>query len=146
MSPDLKLKIADPMLDYFNLLDPELAALQIRVTDILTVLREGAQAEEGGRDEPLALPNLPPPQPQMEISASDLPTLIRQVAELNTASQQRLAAAQADVVRLEQALPQRRATLMRLAQREDAKEVELDPELLSIELLDQRVAAINSIR
>jgi hypothetical protein len=146
MSPDLKLRISDPMLDHFNLLDPELAALQIRVTDVLTVLREGPQAEgvEGGRDEPLALPNLPPPQPQMEFSATDIETLTRQAAELNVESQQRIAATQADIVRLEQALPQRRAALTRLAQREETQQVEIDPELLSVERLDERAAAIKT--
>jgi hypothetical protein len=145
MSPDLPLKVADPMLDQFNLLDPELSALQIRVTDILTVLREGTQSEgEGGRDEPLALPNLPPPMPEMEFSGTDLESLVRQVMELNTDSQQRLAAAQADIVRLQQALPARRATLERLAQREEAQEVELDPELLSVERLDERATEIQA--
>jgi hypothetical protein len=142
MSPDLNLKIADPMLDAFNLLDPELAALQIRVTDVLTVLREGAEAAEGGRDEPLTLPNLPPPQTEMETSGTDLAALVQQAADISAASQQRLAAAQNDIMRLEAALPQRSAALVRLSQREEAQEVELDPELLSVDRLDERAAAI----
>jgi hypothetical protein len=36
LPPDLPVKIADRMLDNFNLLDPDLAAAQIRVTDVLT--------------------------------------------------------------------------------------------------------------
>jgi hypothetical protein len=61
---------------------------------------------------------------------------------MKTASQERLAAAQADLENLKEVLPQRRASLERLAQREEAREVELDPDLLSVERLDERVAAI----
>jgi hypothetical protein len=134
------------MLDHFNLLDPELSTLQIRVTDLLTVLREGTEIEgiEGGLDEPLALPNLPPPLPAAKISPDDIESLIRQAAEVNAASQLRLAATQADIVRMDQALPSRRATLTRLAQREEAKQVEFDPELLSVERLDERAAEIKT--
>jgi hypothetical protein len=144
LPPDVNLKVADPMLDHFNLLDPDLAALQIRVTDVLTVLREGTQAEdtEGALDEPLALPNLPPPDAEMEAAGTDLASLVKQSAELNAASQQRFAAAQLDLARLEQAVPQRRATLERLAQREEAQQIELDPDLLSVERLNDRVAVI----
>ncbi len=45
LPPALDVKIADPMLDHFNLLDPELSALQIRVTEVLDALREGALAD-----------------------------------------------------------------------------------------------------
>src|SRR6185436_10687385 len=40
LTPSLKLKISDPLLDNFNLLDPELTKVQLRVADILTSLRE----------------------------------------------------------------------------------------------------------
>ena len=52
LPPTLDIKIADPMLDHFSLLDPELSALQIRVTEVLNVLREGALARmpNGGAD------------------------------------------------------------------------------------------------
>src|SRR5205823_7549138 len=48
LPPGLEVKIANPMLDHFNLLDPELSALQIRLTEVLNVLREGALAEANG--------------------------------------------------------------------------------------------------
>ncbi|MEX2307096.1 MAG: TolC family protein [Pirellulales bacterium] len=144
LPPDLPVKVADPMLDHFNLLDSDLAGLQIRVTDVLTVLREGTQAAEteGAQDEPLALPTAPPPDAEMEIEATDFASLVRRSAELTSASRQRFEAAQQDVLRLDQALPARRAALRRLAEREEAKQAELDPDLLSVERLDQRVEAL----
>ncbi len=144
LPPSLKIKVADPLLEHFNLLDAELAKLQIRVTDVLTVLREGTQAAdtEGARGEELALPVLPPPDIEMKPAASDFESLVKQSMELNASSQLRYAAAQDDMRRLEAALPKRRAGLERLAQREETKDLELDPDLLSAERLNERVAAL----
>jgi hypothetical protein len=144
LPPDLPIKVADPLLDHFNLLDSDLAALQIRVTDVLTVLREGAEAAEtaGALDKPLALPKAPPPETEMEPETMDFPSLVRRSAELRADALERFEAAQQDLQRLEKALPKRRAALLRLAERDEAKEVELDPDLLSPERLDERVAAI----
>lgn len=146
LPPSLPIKIADPMLQYFNLLDSNLAALQIRVTDVLTVLREGAQAADTDvpQAEELALPVLPPPNMKMEPANTDFASLVAQSAELNASSQQRYAAAQEDMARLEAALPKRREGLQRLAQRKETKELELDPELLNADRLNERVAALHS--
>jgi hypothetical protein len=144
MPPDLPLKISDTMLDQFNLLDPDLAAVQIRVTDLLTVLRGDVEgAEEGRAGEPLALPTEPPPDTEMETSPTDFASLVSQAAEVKAASQERLAAAKNDLQILTEALPARRETLERLAQREDAQEIEMDPDLLSAERLNERVAALS---
>jgi hypothetical protein len=78
----------------------------------------------------------------MEAVPTDFASLVAQSAELKTASQERVAAAQRDLEALKEALPDRRASLERLAQREEAREVELDPDLLSAERLDERAAAI----
>jgi hypothetical protein len=143
LPPDLPVKIADPMLDQFNLLDPELAAVQIRVTDVLTVLRESDQAAEaGGPNQPLVLPAEPPPEQEMAAEPTDLATLAAQAAELNAAAQERLAVAQNDYRLLQEALPERRVSLQRLAERQDAQEIEMDPDLLSVEQLDARVAQL----
>ena len=143
LPPGLPIDVSDPMLDHFNLLDSDLAALQIRVTDVLNVLRSGGEdAEEGQAGEPLALPQLPPPDAELELAATRLASLVEQGAALRTASQERYEAAQNDLLELEEALPGRRAALERLAQREEAREVELDPDLVSAERLDERVAAL----
>jgi hypothetical protein len=146
MPPSLKIKIADPMLEHFTLLDADLAALQIRVTDVLTVLREGSQPAdaEGARGGELALPVLPPPDVEMRIAKTDFESLVRQSAELNASSKQRYAAALDDLRRLEVVLPKRRAELERLAEREETKELELDPDLLSSTKLNERVATLRS--
>ena len=143
LPPDLPMQVADPMLDRFNLLDPELSALQIRVADVLNTLRgTGEGAEEGQRGEPLALPIEPPPDGEVAIAATDFTSLVQQSAELTQASRERLAAAQNDLEALAEALPERRAALERLAEREDARTAEMDPDLLSPERLNERVDAL----
>jgi outer membrane protein TolC len=146
MPPSLKIKIADPMLEHFTLLDSDLAALQIRVTDVLTVLREGPQAAdaEGRRGEELALPVLPPPDTEMKTAATDFASLVRESVELNESSKQRFAATLDDLQRLGEVLPSRRAELERLSQREETKELELDPDLLSPDKLKERVATLRT--
>ena len=143
LPPGLPIKISDPTLDQFNLLDSDLAALQIRVTDVLNALRQGEEgAEQEGVNGRLALPQEPPPEAVLETAATDLASLIEQAAELKTSAQERLESAQDDLQELEAALPERRASLERLAQRDEAQEAELDPDLLSVERLNARVAAL----
>jgi hypothetical protein len=139
LPPMLEVKIADPMLEHFNLLDPDLSALQIRITDTLTVLREGllASTPEGVPEQGLELPNQPPP-PNPPIPEADFALLVARSAELSSASRARFAAAQLDLARLEAALPARRAFLKRLSIRKETQEANIDPELVSVERLDAR--------
>jgi hypothetical protein len=145
ISPALDVKIADPMLDHFSLLDPELSALQIRVTEVLNVLREGALAETigAGSKQPLVLPAEPPlPQGKLQAQPADYASLLKRSAELRTEAAKRLAMAEEDIKRLDAALPLRRATLQQLGARADAKLAELDPELVNVDRLNARAAAI----
>lgn len=146
LPPELQLKIADPLLDHFNLLDPELAELQIRVTDVLTLLREGAEdaqpAANGAPAVPLQLPPNQPTAPAGSPVPADLESLVRQADVFKAAAEERLAATQQDFQNLQTSLPKRRASLERLATREDARQVEIDPDLLSPERLEQRVTAL----
>jgi hypothetical protein len=141
LPPMLEVKIADPLLEHFNLLDPNLSALQIRITDTLTVLREGSLAAtpEGVPPQPFPLPN-EPPQPKSVVDEADFASLVAGSAELLTSSQARLAAAQLDLARLEAALPARRAFLERLSIRKETQEANIDPELVSVARLDARFA------
>ena len=142
LPPSLDVKIADPMLDHFNLLDPELSALQIRVTDVLTVLREGALATT-----PEGVPDEPPAQPeQAAVARQECRARVRisrrwcsRVPRCATASQARFAAAQLDLARLEAALPARRSVLERLSIRKEAQEANIDPDLVSVERLERAV-------
>jgi hypothetical protein len=139
LPPMLEVKIADPLLEHFNLLDPDLSALQIRITDALTVLREGSLAStpEGVPEQGLLLPNQPvPPQPVLQ--DADLGAIIAQSGELLRASRARFAAAQLDLSRLQDALPARREFLKQLSIRKETQEANIDPELVSVERLDSR--------
>ncbi len=146
LPPSLEVKIADPLLDHFNLLDPDLSALQIRVTDLLTELREGGLATT-----PEGLPNLPAAQLKADqlrikraVTTPDFGSLVQQSAAARTASQARFAAAQLDLARLEAALPARCAFLERLSIRKEAKEANIDPDLVSVERLNERYEATKS--
>jgi hypothetical protein len=144
LPPALDAKIADPMLDHFNLLDPELSALQIRVTEVLNVLREGALAETiaGGAKQPVILQQAPPPQVHLEAQKADFASLVKRSAVLRMDAAKRLAVAEQDIQRLDAALPARRSTLERLSIRADAKNTEIDPELVSVKRLNERATAI----
>jgi hypothetical protein len=136
----LDVKIADPLLDHFNLLDPDLAALQIKVTDLLTVLREGSLAAtpEGMPPQPLVLPDQPPPNAVLTPKNTDFASLVAQSAEIVTTSRARFAAAQLDLARLEAALPKRREFLKELSIRKETQEANIDPDLVSVARLDER--------
>src|SRR6185295_18294825 len=108
LPPGLDVKVADPLLDRFSLLDPELSALQIRVTEVLNVLREGALAETIGGG---AKPSVVLPQGQLEAQKADFASLVKRSAELRMEAAKRLAVAEQDIQRLEAALPARRSTL-----------------------------------
>jgi hypothetical protein len=142
LPPSLDVKIADPLLDHFNLLDPALSQLQIRLTDLLTVLREGALAST-----PEGVPDQRPIQPgkaatpiKSAITNADFTALVQQSGEIRAASQARFAAAQLDLARLEAALPARRSFLERLSVRKETKEANIDPDLVSVERLNSRFA------
>lgn len=143
ITPGLDIKIADPMLDHFNLLDPELSALQIRVTQVLSQLREGALDENNdGLKDPIVVPAVPPPQGQSQEKQTDFASLVQATGELRREAEKRLLIAQADLSQLEAALPGRRSTLDRLRARPDAKQAEIDLDLVSIERLNERATNV----
>jgi hypothetical protein len=142
LPPNLPLVIADPTLDRFNLLDPDLTLVQTQVADVLDLLR-------GGDEDTLPAPNrpvelvLPPVVPlgpaKDQPTERDLMALLADSDRLKTESQQRLAVVNEDFARLESALPQRRLELERLAAREDSQVMSLDEDLLSPSQLNQHV-------
>jgi outer membrane protein TolC len=147
LPPDLPVRVTDPLLDRFSLLDPDLAVVQTRIADVLTVLREGsAAALPGGVPPPgtVVPPGAPPGAAAGggQITPEGLARLVTEAADVRAASDRQFAIAMADLELLEQALPQRRATLVRLNQRPEVSEMNLDPELFSTEVLDQRVATL----
>jgi hypothetical protein len=140
---DLPVKIADPLLDRFRLIDPELAVLQTRVTDALTLLREGSGAALPG-EVPAPGAGLPGAaiQEGRPLTDADLARLAQEIQLVREGAEQRFAIAVQDLERLEQALPARRATLLRLAQRSEVRDANIDADLFSPEVLDARVATL----
>ena len=136
LPPELELKIEDPMLDRLNLLDPELDELQLKVTDELDELRtlrtelvEGQPNDAAAHAERL----------QEELHPA-LVKLDRLLAEVDL----RVAVVHHDFEQLDEALPQRREYLERLANRDEAREANIDPSLFSAAALDERIEARKS--
>jgi hypothetical protein len=146
LPPDLNLVVRDSMLNDFNLLDPQLAKLQVEVTGLLNALREGAQVA------PDALAEDEEPEAgeldvfhddsRVKLTAEELEELAIHAAEISAASKEQLAIAQADYDKMEAAIPARQEELKRLALREDAQEMELSGDLLRIENLGDRAIAL----
>ena len=130
ITPAVELKISDPFLDKFSLLDPQLSALQIRVTELLNLLRE-----ESILDGDAVGPN-------DAASTADYSPLIARAAAIRAEAGQRLAVADTDLDRLDAALSARRSSLTRLGARDDARKADMDPELVNVDRLDARAQSI----
>lgn len=129
LPPEMPVTIEDRYLDKFNLLDPDLEAIEIRVRTTLGKLRElrrrsQAEAERGG----LADPAL----------AVEFHKLLAECAALEQAVAPRVDAARADLDKQDAALPLRREYLERLGNRGELAEVRIDPRLISPAELDAR--------
>lgn len=146
MPPDLNLVVADPLLDDFNLLDPKLAALQNEVTNLLNTMREGepvAAAAVAEDDEPEAGElDAFQDDDRVQLTAEQLAELLSRAAEVAASSKEQLAVAEQDFEKMEAARPARQEELKRLAEREDAREMELSGDLLRIENLSERAVML----
>ena len=131
LPPELDVRIQDPMLERFNLLDPQLETVQERVTDALVGLRELRQRVQ---DE--ANP-LDPKSPEFE---QRFARWLDECMALEALANERLDAVEADMKAVEAALPMRREYLKDLAGREEVQQAQIDPRLFSVEELDRRVA------
>lgn len=144
LPPSLKIKVDDPLLNSFELLDSDVTAVQTLVSDVLTVLRESVEGQPIG-DEPveqeLMLPEISPPDSEQK-PKRDFPTLVAESAELINSTKKRFAEAQEDLKTLEKALPERRSSLERLLKRPEVLEAELDPTLFSTQALDERFVTL----
>ena len=128
LPPELDLAITDQFLDRFNLLDPQLDAVEASVNRTLAQLRlmrqklqENAAAADPAFDQ-------------------QFDRLLAESATHEAAAQERIAAVEADLQALDAALPQRRLYLERLANREEVQEAQIDAKLFSVEELNARVA------
>ncbi|MEX2170551.1 MAG: hypothetical protein WD851_14645 [Pirellulales bacterium] len=131
MPPDMPTVIRDPLLDRFNLLNPDLTDLQTRTSNSLERLREFLAADEERA------------APQPELAAElDWPVLNGELREIIAQSGVQLETLRQDFVALQAALPARRAHLLRLAGREEVRLAQIDPQLFSPAGLDARVEAV----
>lgn len=142
LPPELNTKIEDDIIDDLNLLDPALDALQKQVSDILSELRllreaDEQRAEAGGLGQPV-IPNVP--EASGDEIAERLPAIMAQAQALDAKVTDRIAAVQHDFEQLNLALPDRRESLRRLATRRELTQVNIDPDLFSVERLDAQVA------
>ena len=132
LPPGIPLRVADPLLDRFRLLDDVLTGLQDDVAAALAQVR--AVDREGNlrqADEEL-------PVPPREI----LRSVLAQFPELLSRTEQQVQAAEQDFEQLEEVLPRRRSDLERLLKQDQilAGQVSADP--FQVARLDQRVAAL----
>jgi hypothetical protein len=133
LPPELDVRISDPLLDRFNLLDPRLDAVEARVSQTLSELRELRQRLQ---DEAAPLDSNDP------AFAERLARLLTESAELEAAARERVAAVEADLQALDAALPERRKYLEQLASREEVQTARIDPALFSVAELDARVVKL----
>lgn len=142
LPPELPIKVSDPMLDQLNLLDTNLDALQEQVADVLADLRQIREDENNAEPaiEELVVPNLPaPPDRADDDLAGRLSDYVASAAQINSAAQERLEAVKADFDGLEAALPDRRESLQRLANRDELRDANIDASLFDPEVLLRRV-------
>jgi hypothetical protein len=130
LPPELDVRIQDPMMERFNLLDPQLERVEQQVTDALVALRELRQRVQ---DE--ANP-LDPQSPEFE---QRFARWLDKCMALESMANERLDAVEADMRAVEAALPMRREYLRDLAGREEVQQAQIDPRLFSVEELDRRV-------
>jgi hypothetical protein len=131
LPPELEVRIQDPMLERFNLLDPQLEAVQERVTDALVGLRELRQRLQDDNN---------PLDPNSPEAAQRFERWLNECMALESMANERLDAVEADMKAVEAALPKRREYLRDLAGREEVQQAQIDPRLFGVEELDKRVA------
>lgn len=131
LPPELEVRIQDPMLERFNLLDPQLELVEERVTDALVALRELRQRTQEEAN-PLEI--------QSPEFARQFERWLDECTALEPLANERVDAVEADMKAVEAALPMRRQYLKDLAGREEVQQAQIDPRLFSVEELDRRVA------
>jgi DNA-binding MarR family transcriptional regulator len=146
MPPDLNLVVADPLLDHFNLLEPELSLLQTEVTALLNRMREGGGVAPIAAAED-ALPeagelDLFNDEHRLPLSSEQLAEMAARSNEIAAAMREQLAVAEEDFQKMEAMIPARTEELKKLALREDAREMALTGDLLKIENLNARAVAL----
>jgi hypothetical protein len=116
LPPDLEIRIADPLLERFDLIAPSLAATQETLALLIQAIGDLAN-------------------PLTDEHLQQMAALPRQVFE-------HVDLVARDRERLAEALPERRKTLLRLADREEIRSGEMEQSLVDVAALDSRVARV----
>jgi outer membrane protein TolC len=137
LPPHLEVLISDPMLDQFNLIEPELTDLQTAVSESLNAARQSVP-DPLLPDQPDLIP-LPPVEgdqgvPPLEI----LQGITGRFATLQQEAQAHMAQALADFAELESVLPQRRAALQQLQERTEFQTGRVEQAPFDVSRLDAR--------
>jgi len=119
--PNLDVKIADPLLDRFILIDPALTDAQNEVAETLEVLRT-----------PGAEPNL-----------DDLLVVLREAEEIRNTIMAMEEEIADDLAELDRRLPARRASLIQLSSREEFKRGDLEAVAFDPQALDERAVRLH---
>ncbi|QDT00350.1 TolC family protein [Adhaeretor mobilis] len=131
LPPDLPVEIKDPLLDQFQLVDPNLEAVQSEVSELLAELRvlraelADSNEQEGGGDtdaEPLLV----------DLDWGE------EISHLRDKVEQHLGIIENDFTKFEASLPARKKALASLELRNDAREANIDPALFDIQRLEAR--------
>jgi hypothetical protein len=130
LPPELDVKIADPFLDRFNLLDPAMDAAEADVNATLNAMRRLRQVRQE---------NQPEAPQENAAQVEQFNVLLAQVADHRRATEQRSRAIDADLQALDASLPQRRQYLERLSEREEVRDAQIDASLFDVTVLDARV-------
>lgn len=131
LPPELPVVVQDPLLDQFNLLDPDLEAVEERVNDLLAGLREVRQQLQDAD---------PADAARRTALGAEFDRLLAAAAPLQDEVTQRLNVVEADLAALDAALPKRRDYLKRVADREEVQSAQVDERLFDPTELDARVA------
>lgn len=121
LPPDLEVRIEDPLLEYFNLIDPRFLKVQDEVSMMLEHLRVPAEGAD----------------------ANELVSLLDELATVKLHCESQLDLIRDDLKRLDEALPTRRADMIKLSMRKEFQEGDADPAICNVELIEKRVEAVN---
>lgn len=138
LPPDIDVEIDDPLLDRFNLIDPELTALQSEVSEALNAARESVR-DPLLPDQPDVIP-LPPIEgepgvPPLEV----LQSITQRFGSVIDDVQRQIDLALADFATLEAALPKRRAALQKLQEQVELQTGRVERTPFEVSRLDARV-------
>jgi hypothetical protein len=166
LPPDLELVVAEPLLEPFNLLSPEVTDLQNKVATVLLAGNEpidaasenatpsalvdpdAEQTTEETAEEiaaPIAGPTLPPPPPvEPEPVPAETPegVIASNADPLVEEAEAQFAIVESDLAKLLAVLPDRREHLVVIADRPEVRDAQIDPALFDPAVLDERVRLI----